>query len=837
MNILIIVFIFIIVVLAILIPLVLKKSAILCAAPLEKCSNICYDPSIQTCIDNKISPRCSLPSTLCGDKCIDTFKQKCVNGIPQNICPDGYNFCGNVCYNPYTSVCTDDKSILLKCGQSVCSTSQVCGPNQTCVSSCISSEPICDSNTTSTTYCYFIGIQGPFNLFINQRYYSYDKKYYIHLSTKTKKLSIYNASGVELTRIADNINVSAEAVVQFQNDSNITILSKVNGEVLFGAGTQCAKCPEPQYNIVDGALEIIRDGKVAHRIGYTDPHALVSYIQSSLPPIDLPTSRNDGACSTWTLTEDGIDIITGLFSGALDFTFKCFSADGFTFNTLWSPDSDGDYFIRRMKAGPGETFPWGSRLCYSEDKCGFNPQNSTAYHTTFSLNKVKSAVNWVVFANLKTYWTNVLNKFSDRCTICNETTGINSKIIHARDIYGDLVEKFPYTTLTQLAFFNWPLIHPSIMRLGNGVSGESWIIFDTDDISMELLNESFRRPSNTGCVARFFVDKGGVASLQVNFISLDVLKSIPDYSKALLEPKGVVQDYLYFLFLKRHKRAYPYLTDSELDVSLLGRGQLYSKLVVSWLKYYSQDFKVVSQNRRFNTIPTLLSTDIADNSTKRVKDYNLNSEEGVKFCNVAPKVCNFVMDQICKEDPANFIQSTELSTDDVLAGIKTHNIHVESDTCRRYFSENTDQKDIVSKYLKPYCQDASRKFADTTFRNCCSELKTNECEQVNSLFTDNGNCSCYIRGNDLSKLYGTSDLLDELNVGGINGACYSDCILNTPSYDLNTSYSIAPCNSNICIISQTSNVNIYNSKIESAPNKQIACCSNLSDTSCAPKSS
>jgi hypothetical protein len=134
MNILIIVSIFIIVILAILIPIALKKSSTLCAAPLGKCSNICYDPSIQTCIDDKIFSRCSLPSILCGDKCIDTTKQKCVNGTPQNICPDNYALCGKVCYNPNTAVCAGDETVLEKCGQSVCSTSQVCGPNQTCVS-------------------------------------------------------------------------------------------------------------------------------------------------------------------------------------------------------------------------------------------------------------------------------------------------------------------------------------------------------------------------------------------------------------------------------------------------------------------------------------------------------------------------------------------------------------------------------------------------------------------------------------------------------------------------------------------------------------------------------
>lgn len=791
---------------SIVIPIVVAvtKDRKQCSAPLQLCGSVCYDPLDKVCSNGELKNRCADSNKICGSSCYDPLLERCIEGV---VCKRGEELCGKTCYDPKLMMCGEDGKLILDCGGKICLPYQVCSAQGACTDPCVSTEPICDIDSLKpSTYCYFIGLMSPFHMFMKQRYWSADKLYYVSL--RKDSLGIYNASNILVNQLVSGLELPTTAVVQFQEDANICVRTKIGGDVKYCSSIYCTEACSPQFNLVDGALQIIRDGKVWRTLGQADPRALIPYVQNSPVPA-LIEEGNYMGCTIWKSQENNLSVTTGMF--ALNFILNCLSADDCTYNQLWAPqNSDGNYSIRRIEVSDG------SLRCYSPDDCNFSPKTSFAYETMFYLNSATGALNWAIFANLRSYWKSVLAKFLGKLTICD-----------GRNIYEKLVNGFPYNKLTQLAFYTWPVRdEENIMRFGNGLLGESWVIFDTDRVAG--LDGSFaRRDGKTGCVARFLVDSLGRASTTVDFISLDNLYDIPDYSSAAVEPKGIVQDYVYYLFLARNGRKYPYLKDTELSPELLGRGQLYSKLVKSWLKYFSPDFQTVEQERRFNKLPTLPSG--GSENLKEVRDYNLNTPAGVDFCNAVPDFCALLMKDVCQEEPGRtFIPDTLEGDADILAALKTYNVHVESDTCRRYFADRQvpERSSIISTYLRPFCENASSKFGDVKFRKCCENLKTSECAYVNSLFTKDGNCSCYIQSADLAKLYGAPQRADLK----LNPSCYEDCKI--ASYGANTSYRLPACDSTVCIITQNENINVYNSDIGNFTDGQVACCPGAD---CKPK--
>lgn len=392
---------------------------------------------------------------------------------------------------------------------------------------------------------------------------------------------------------------------------------------------------------------------------------------------------------------------------------------------------------------------------------------------------------------------------------------------------------YDYFTI-KICYLTWPISDPKILKpipagtyQQEGITlSNAWTIFDIQDLPQ--LRGLFGADKNTGCVAHFTFEPNNLRC-DIDLISLNNIRVILNYSDSS------VQDCLCYLFLTHNSRKYPYLTEEDLDANLLatGTGLLYPLLVKSYLKFYSKEFTSVNQNERFNIAYSQNSLSSDPVISKDVLQYNINSPAGVRFCNQAPAFCGEIIKDLCHDNPINLIPTTEKGQRDILDGLQTYNIHLESDTCRRFFAQkNADEGSVISRYLQPQCRDYSAKFADTTFRKCCAANNNNNCKLINSLFTENGNCSCFMQSADLNKLYNNIQDAGKLPVGLVDGTCYSDCVLNSQSYDSNTSYNLNRCNSQICIISNTADVNITNSGPSKTTIDQRACCSNLKDTSC-----
>lgn len=376
--------------------------------------------------------------------------------------------------------------------------------------------------------------------------------------------------------------------------------------------------------------------------------------------------------------------------------------------------------------------------------------------------------------------------------------------------------KFSITSKNPYFSAAWPVNDPKVLRIYS--LGYSWIIFDTADIPQ--FDSSIFGSQNTGVVIK--AETYDYTLGDVNIISLSDLNAIANYADPL------VQDCLCYLFLTHNGQTlYPYLQDSNLNSNLMS-GTVYPQLVESYLKFHSPS-TIVNQNQRFNIGYSALG----DSKTKVEQTYNINRPAGVQFCNQNKTFCSGLVKELCFDNPLRLIPSTEKGDSDIVAGLQSFNIHLESDTCRRFFSvkeEGINKEEVISQYLKPICKDYSAKFASSSYRSCCAATNNENCKLVNSLFTDNGNCSCFIQSADLEKLYNIADI--EKTQIGLDGVCYSDCVLNSQSYDSNTSYNVDKCNSQICIISNTADVNITNARKSTTTINQRACCSNLSDTSC-----
>lgn len=313
---------------------------------------------------------------------------------------------------------------------------------------------------------------------------------------------------------------------------------------------------------------------------------------------------------------------------------------------------------------------------------------------------------------------------------------------------------------------------------------------------------------------------------QGTFLQLTGLRVIYDHCAKNNYPTRV-RDVLFYYYLEINGRSYPYLVAQDLDPVIPLEG-FYKTLVTAWCKYYNTTFMDQCQTDRFG-LRNVVSGDCTGN-TKQVRDYNINTRDGRTFCvgnDSTKQFCLEIMTELCYTNPKD--RTAQVTGDNVFGALKTYNLHPECDTCRAlymyknlYPDESDVKANIINKMLAPYCSHLSSKFVSPEYRQCCADNNTEECKHINSLFTKNGNCSCFMNGNDLLTLFDSAEVAQKAGMG-LKPDCYSDCINNSIYYTDNA-YDPNNCQSTFCIIDQKDSFNINNTNIGTIAEKNIASC-------------
>lgn len=291
----------------------------------------------------------------------------------------------------------------------------------------------------------------------------------------------------------------------------------------------------------------------------------------------------------------------------------------------------------------------------------------------------------------------------------------------------------------------------------------------------------------------------------------------------------IILDYLIYYYLRTNKVTnygeYPYLLDDDIrsEIPLKTGTSFYAKLVASWCRHYNTTFISQPIADRFGLSSSTSSVDI-----KKSRDYNINTSIGRAFCATSAEskqFCSSIIKDLCYDSIAQYSQQIT-GDQDALKILKVDNLHPECDTCRVLYMNPGElaqqiKPEIINKFLRPYCQSLSSKFVDMNYRTCCKNNNTDECTQINSLFTKNGNCSCFMGGGDLETLFDAANITKKAAIG-LSPDCYSDCVQNDSYY--HGAYDANNCKSDICIIDQKDIFNIDNADIGSITDKDVASC-------------
>ncbi len=644
----------------------------------------------------------------------------------------------------------------------------------------------------------FSAIQGPLappvTLSFYQIWWSTDGNYYIAFKEPEMALVICNASHVVISYLTSTLSQGINSQMQYQA-SGLTV---ENQWTIF---TTPANRAITQMNIIRGQLIFTLDDGTMETFSPTDIDAFFPFttlpldLQNIIPPQVGTFINSSGLLISTTLTtvdveSDNIIIRTILLADLLN---ECRIPS--LLQAFWGQD----------------TISW---MSVSIQPNTIADPNASIHELVMTIPLNSTAINFVnEWPQFKLYWQqDLFNTYSKNCS-ASSLTFFNARVLSTAEY---LAGSFPGEAIAYSIFLKWP-INLDSQYVQRFIIGSAWYSVIYVDLARQTDPNAL--PGFAAGVNVFLFD------VVNNSYQRWVLSSFSiSQISAFLQQNATAPAQLQTALLNKYfsPTQYPYITDPEnelLDVTHPFFNSGYSNILKSWLLFYDAVLSV-EQSQRFNGFSgALIHYNSADKPTT-TRDYMLNRPAGVTYRQrnqgINKAFCEALAVSICQIPTLQSLNSTL----DTVTYLKNRHIHLDSDLCRIAFSDPDTYQQLQGQItnLTSYCSAHSVEFADPNVRACCNSNNTDYCKYLNGLFTNNGNCSCFMDSGAVKTLLNIPSNIP------VTSNCYVDCSDHwAQDYQNLGLYKVPSCTDQICVQGSSDLFNITNAKVN-IDERNYYCC-------------